>query len=469
MFAGGFIAIRLGDNFRHLFLITVDVDISGSHFDRSSGGSACPASSGVPLRAMLTAPRQAGSEGQSDQRGWALPRFSSRSPRKTPPRHLGTRAKKNMNVLVVDDQKTAREALQHALTDAGYQTHTAADGRDALQVLDACDCQLVVADWKMPGMNGIDLCHAIRGGEFRGYVYFIMLTSNSQPQHAIEALSAGADDYVAKPFNSAELVLRVNTGRRIIGLETRDLTIFALAKLAESRDPETGAHLERVRSYCRCLAKRLRLVPKFSGIVNDRFVQLIYDTSPLHDIGKVNVPDRVLLKPGKLTPSEFDVMKTHAQRGAETLEAAIAGYPQAAFLQMARDIALTHHEKYDGTGYPYGLAGDQIPLCGRIMAVADVYDALRSKRVYKPAFSHEVAKAIILEGSGKHFDPDVVDAFAACESEFVAIGDRFADDDAASGGEIVGQNMTQQVSNPALPILSNTSASNASGRSMFYG
>ena len=374
-----------------------------------------------------------------------------------------------MNVLVVDDQKTERDATANALTHAGYEVHAAADGRDALEALSACDCQLVVADWKMPGMNGIDLCHAIRSGEFRGYVYFIMLTSNSQPQHAVEALSAGADDYVAKPFNFAELVLRVNTGRRIIGLETRDLTIFSLAKLAESRDPETGAHLERVRSYCRCLARHLSSQPKFSGTINDRFVQLIYDTSPLHDIGKVNIPDSVLLKPGKLTPGEFEVMKTHAQRGAETLAAAIKGYPQAGFLQMAHDIALSHHEKYDGTGYPYGLAGDQIPLCGRIMAVADVYDALRSKRVYKPAFSHKAAKTVILDGSGKHFDPDVVAAFAACESEFVSIGDQHADDDSASNSEIFCRDTPQEVHNPAVPILSNASASNASSRSMFYG
>lgn len=334
-----------------------------------------------------------------------------------------------MKVLVVDDQPTARNAAAHALTHAGYDVHTAADGYEALDVLATCDCQLVVSDWKMPRMSGIELCRAIRGADFRGYVYFVMLTSNGRMQHAVEALSAGADDYVVKPFNSAELILRVNTGRRIIGLEMRDLTIFALAKLAESRDPETSAHLERVRGYCRCLASYLKREPRFRDEINDRFVQLIYETSPLHDIGKVTIPDRVLLKPGQLSDSEFEVMKTHAQRGADTLQAAMMEHPQAKFLQMARDIALAHHEKYDGSGYPLGLAGEQIPLCGRIVAVADVYDALSSKRVYKPAFSHEVAKSIILDGSGTHFDPAVVDAFTACESEFLAIRAQYADEE----------------------------------------
>ena len=351
-----------------------------------------------------------------------------------------------MKVLVVDDEQTIRRAIANTLAHAGYDVRTAADGREALQVLDACDYKLVVADWKMPRMDGIELCQSVRRGDFRGYVYFIMLTSNRQSEHIVEALSAGADDFIAKPFNAAELVLRVNTGRRMIGLEMRDLTIFALAKLAESRDPETGAHLERVRSYCRCLAIALKFVPGIRGEINDRFVQLIYETSPLHDIGKVNIPDSVLLKPGPLTPSEFEVMKTHAQRGADTLNAAINGYPQAGFLEMARDIALTHHEKYDGTGYPRGLVGEQIPLCGRIMAVADVYDALRSKRVYKPGFPHAMAASIIRDGAGKHFDPALVEAFAACEAEFLAISERFVEADA-------GQDLILDSPTPPWPGL----------------
>lgn len=332
-----------------------------------------------------------------------------------------------MKVLVVDDQHLARDAVAYTLTAAGYEVETAADGREALVILAKGGCQLVVSDWKMPGMDGIELCRAIREGNFRGYTFFIMLSSNSRVEDTVEGLMAGADDYVSKPFNPAELVLRVNTGRRIVGLETRDMAIFAMAKLAESRDPETGAHLERVRSYCRCLALQIKSHPKYAGQVDDHYIQLIYETSPLHDIGKVAIPDSVLLKPGRLTSDEFEIMKSHTIRGAETLQAALDEYPLAKFLQMARDIALSHHEKYDGSGYPYGLAGERIPLCGRIVAVADVYDALTSKRVYKDAFSHEVAKSIIVESSGTHFDPVIVDAFVQREAEFLGICRRYGD------------------------------------------
>ena len=216
-------------------------------------------------------------------------------------------------------------------------------------------------------------------------------------------------------------------GERLLGLETRDLLIFALAKLAESRDTDTGAHLERVRTYSRVIAEHLAKQPKYRTQVNSDFVRLIYLTSPLHDIGKVAIPDSVLLKPGSLTHEEFEVMKTHATRGAETLDAALREYPAAHFLRMARDIAASHHEWYDGAGYPQGLAGEQIPLCGRIVALADVYDALTSKRVYKDAFSHEKARTIVIQARGTHFDPDVVEAFLANEQKFMAIQQALSD------------------------------------------
>ena len=200
-----------------------------------------------------------------------------------------------------------------------------------------------------------------------------------------------------------------------------EVTIFSLARLAESRDFETGAHLERVRSYCRVLAEHLRQTEKYRNTIDDEYVRLLYQTSPLHDIGKVAIPDCILLKPGRLTEEEFAIMENHALAGAQTLEAAIEQYPHAAFLRMARDIALTHHEKHDGRGYPHGRAGTDIPLCGRIVALADVYDALTSKRVYKGAYNHAIARKIILDDIGRHFDPDVVEAFVACEDRFVAI------------------------------------------------
>ena len=334
-----------------------------------------------------------------------------------------------MNVLVVDDEPIARRVAAHTLEQAGYDVTTAQDGREALDILARGQHRLVVSDWVMPGMNGVELCRAIRSGQFSRYIYFIMLTGQTRPKETIEGLGAGADDYIGKPFNPGELILRVNIGRRIIGLETRDMTIFMLAKLAESRDSETGEHLERVRSYCRLIAKHLQDDPKFRQQVDDEYVGLVYQTSPLHDIGKVAIPDRILLKPGRLTAEEFEIMKTHTTHGAETIEAAMEQYPGTPFLEMARDIALGHHERYDGSGYPRGVAGDAIPLSARIMALADVYDALTSRRVYKQAFSHEKAKSIITEETGVHFDPAMLAIFLAHEPQFIAIREQFAETD----------------------------------------
>jgi putative two-component system response regulator len=334
-----------------------------------------------------------------------------------------------MDVLVVDDEAIARRAVQNTLREGGHDVITASNGREALELLNRHQIQLVVIDWEMPVMNGIEFCKAVRRGDSPHYVYIIMVTSRNRPTDTISGLAVGADDYVPKPFNPGELLMRVNTGQRIIGMESREMTIFALAKLAESRDPDTGAHLERVRSYCRVLALRLQQNAKLRDAVDDNYVRLLYETSPLHDIGKVAIPDAVLLKPGRLTADEIAIMKTHAVRGAETIESLLQKFPNTNFLQMARDIVLSHHEKFDGSGYPLGLAGKEIPLCGRIVAVADVYDALTSKRVYKDAFSHSTAKSIIVSDSGKHFDPEIVAAFIEAEDEFIRIRERYTDDE----------------------------------------
>lgn len=331
-----------------------------------------------------------------------------------------------MRILIVDDDELSLDMLSHALERDGYDVLRAANGREALSLLREGECRLVISDWDMPEMSGIELCQAIRGEDFGGYVYVILVTSHSGTDDLVRGMSAGADDFITKPFHAAELSVRVRAGRRVVSLETRDMAIFALAKLAESRDLETGHHLERVQCYSRALAEQLATNPQFRHEIDGEFIRLIYLTSPLHDIGKVGIPDAVLLKPGRLNDREFDIMKSHAMLGAKTLDAALERFPEARFLQIARDIAATHHERWDGTGYPAGLAGQQIPLCGRIVALADVYDALTSKRVYKEAFSHTVARSIILEGSGSHFDPDVVDAYLEVEPQFIAIRHQFA-------------------------------------------
>lgn len=209
---------------------------------------------------------------------------------------------------------------------------------------------------------------------------------------------------------------------------TRDVTILSLATLAETRDNETGAHILRTQHYVRILADHLRDHAQFKSELNDDTITLMFKSAPLHDIGKVGIPDAILLKPAKLTEDEFTIMKTHAQLGADALLVAKRELGTNSFLRYAREIALTHHEKWDGSGYPQGLKATDIPISGRLMAVADVYDALISKRVYKPAFPHEKAAEILKDGAGTHFDPDVVDAFIACEAQFKDIARRYGDE-----------------------------------------
>ncbi|HET6247637.1 MAG TPA: response regulator [Tepidisphaeraceae bacterium] len=338
----------------------------------------------------------------------------------------------NMRVLIVDDNALALIVLRKALVAAGYEVISAVNGREALDLLRDGSCRLVISDMEMPEMDGLDLCRAIRADGTHGYVYVMLLTSHDSREERVAGRRAGADDFISKPFDREELLARLETAERILSLETRDVTIFAMARLAESRDPETGAHLERVRAYSRVLAKHLAELDKFRSEISAEYIRLIYLTSPLHDIGKVGIPDSVLLKPGRLSDREFEIMKTHAMLGAQTLDAAMKQFPGVKFLQMARDIAATHHERFDGTGYSNRLAGCAIPLCGRIVALADVYDALTSRRVYKDAIGHDIARSIILSESGAHFDPDIVEAFAVREREFAAIRLEFAEHQAVA-------------------------------------
>jgi putative two-component system response regulator len=334
-----------------------------------------------------------------------------------------------MRALIVDDDELSLEILQDVLVQLGYEVERACNGKEALASLRRHSIHLVITDWEMPEMNGLELCRAIREEDFDGYVYVIMLTSREGGQQKIEGLHGGADAFLVKPLNPNELLVCLKTAERILSLETRDLAMFALAKLSESRDPETGAHIERVQSYARLLAQYLSTTERFHEVIDTEFSRLIFQTSPLHDIGKVGIPDTVLLKPGKLGEDEMAVMRTHANLGAQTLEASLQRFPHVRFLQMARDIAMSHHEHWDGNGYPAGLAGEEIPLAARIVALADVYDALTSRRVYRDALPHAQAKKIILSERGTHFDPDIIDAFIQTEGEFIAIRERFKDDE----------------------------------------
>jgi putative two-component system response regulator len=332
-----------------------------------------------------------------------------------------------VRILIVDDDAISLEILKFTLEAEGHEVDTARNGAQALAILARGAHPLVISDWEMPEMNGLELCRAVRSrGTGGGYLYFVLLTSRDGSASLVEGMAAGADDFITKPFNPDELAARVRVADRILSIETRDVTIFALARLAESRDSETGEHLERVQNYCQLLAEHLLRSGQFPGEIDANFVKLIYETSPLHDIGKVAIPDCVLLKPGRLSDEEFGIMKTHTTSGARTLEMAARKYPKAQYLKVARQIAASHHEKWDGTGYPEGLKGEQIPLAARIVALADVYDALVSKRVYKSSFTHLTARAIILEGKGTHFDPAMIEAFLALEPQFLEVQSRFS-------------------------------------------
>jgi len=344
-------------------------------------------------------------------------------------------------ILIVDDVPANLELLAGIIREQGYEPRPVPGGRLALQAARAELPDLILLDINMPEMNGFEVYTRLQADEALKAIPVIFITADAETANKVKAFAMGAVDYITKPFQTGEVAARVATHLRLRRLQMEvekhnahleDLvqdkireinraqmaTIFALAKLAESRDDQTGRHLDRVQVLCRVLAGELLCMRYGAGVITDRYVETIYQAAPLHDIGKVGVPDAILLKPGTLTAEEFDCARRHVATGAATLRAVHAQYPGNEFIAMGLDIAQSHHEKYDGTGYPEGLRGDAIPLSARIMAVADVYDALRSQRPYKPALPHAEARDIIIKNSGTHFDPAVVSAFAGRVRDF---------------------------------------------------
>ncbi len=333
-----------------------------------------------------------------------------------------------MKVLVVDDENVSRITLKVFSSKLGHDVFAAENGREAYRIWEEERPEIVITDWEMPEMNGLELCSRIRSGIEGAYTYIILVTGRDNIADVVEGMEAGADDYITKPFNKDELSVRIKAGERIIRLQTKDVVICSLAKLAESRDEDTGQHLDRVRHYSRVLAETLYGKPNRPSELNMQLIESIFMTAPLHDIGKVGIPDYILLKPGLLDDREFDIMKSHTLIGHNTLMDTYQKAPQAKYLKVASDIARGHHERFDGSGYPDGLKGDAIPLPCRVFALADVYDALVTKRPYKEPFAHDRARSIIMDGKGTHFDPDVVEAFLLCERQFHEIHERFGDD-----------------------------------------
>lgn len=351
-------------------------------------------------------------------------------------------------VLIVDDASDNLIQMNGMLEDH-YEVRLANTGRAALDLMQQVPRpQLVVLDANLPLIDGYGVCQQLKSSPDTADIPVIVL---QREPDARRAFGHGAADVVLKPVQAEELRARVDTHLQLchsrellkqqrnllehvveeVTLELSqmlDAMIWALASLAETREYETANHLRRVQHYVRALARQLRSHPRFEEELSDANIKALFKAAPLHDIGKVSIPDAILLKPERLTDAEFDVMKLHTVYGRDAIanvEHAL-GYTNT-FLRYAREITYSHQEKYDGSGYPQGLRGEAIPLSARLMAVADVYDALISRRVYKPAFTHETAMEMIRQGSGEHFDPDVVDAMLTVELEFMAIASRYSD------------------------------------------
>ncbi len=350
-------------------------------------------------------------------------------------------------VMVVDDTPANLNLLDEMLQGHGYRVVQFPRGTMALKAAAKNPPDLILLDIMMPGMDGFEVCRHLKADDNLRDIPVLFISALDGTDDKIKAFSAGGLDYVTKPFQEEEVLARVKTHLELhrVGRELHELnndlenqvqekvqeiadsqlaTIVAVSKLAEYRDDDTGWHIERTRVLCRILAEQLATMPRYSESISDAFIDTIYHAAPLHDIGKIGIPDSILLKPGKLTPEEFEIVKTHTIIGATTLEAVQRRYPGHAFVNMGIALTRSHHEKWDGSGYPDGLAGEDIPLSGRIMALVDVYDALRSKRTYKEEFTHDNACRIIEEGAGSHFDPGVVDAFIVLKSEFELVRER---------------------------------------------
>jgi len=357
-----------------------------------------------------------------------------------------------VKILIVDDSPEAIEVLSSVLPD-NCKCQVALSGEKAIELLEKSEelPDLILLDVMMPGMNGYEVCEHLKKDKRLKEIPVIYLSALSDTKDKVKAFIHGGVDYIEKPFQLEEVRARIATHLTLRFLqkalevhnhnlqqmveekvkeisESQMATIFALAKLAESRDEDTGDHLKRVQIFCALLAKKLGEHPQYMGKMDPEFINSLELASPLHDIGKVGIRDAILLKPGKLLPEEFEEMKEHTTIGANTLKEVYQNYPNNHFIRTGIEIAQSHHEKWDGSGYPEALSEDDIPLSARIMALVDVYDALRSKRCYKEAFTHETSCGIILQGRGTQFDPAVVDAFIALEHEFNSI--RTAMDDA---------------------------------------
>lgn len=356
----------------------------------------------------------------------------------------------NPVVLAIDDSPENLVLMSTLLKDR-YKVKVANSGARGLELARSAAPDIILLDIMMPVMDGYAVCEQLKRDPATAHIPVIFLTARAESDDEMHGLELGAVDYITKPISPPIFLMRIqnhlalkraadflrdkadylekevqNRTREIAALQ--EVTVQVVTSLAETRDQETGKHIRRTQLYVKALAEKLQNHPRFAASLGATEIDAIYKSAPLHDIGKVGIPDRILLKPGKLTEEEFEIMKTHTTLGYE----AIVHTEQelgvnVGFLRYAKEIALSHQEKWDGSGYPQGLSGDAIPVSARLMAIADVYDALISRRVYKEPYPHDRAIAILKEGRGSHFDPDVLDAFLAVETEVLGIALKYAD------------------------------------------
>jgi putative two-component system response regulator len=355
-------------------------------------------------------------------------------------------------ILAVDDTPD-NLSLISGLLKYDFHVRVANGGERAIKIAQSDNPpDLILLDIMMPDIDGYEVCKILKADKNTSHIPIIFLTAKTEIEDETRGLEMGAVDYIAKPFSPPIVLARVKTHLALKQMQDflrdknaflesevqkrteeivaiQDVTIHAMASMAETRDNETGNHIRRTQYYVKVLAEKLRLHPRFEKFLNnDKTIEMLFKSAPLHDIGKVGITDAILLKPGRLTGEEFDVMKTHTTLGRDAIVHAEKSLGiEVQFLQYAKEIAYSHQEKWDGSGYPEGLSGDDIPISARLMAVADVYDALISRRVYKQPMPHNDAVKIMLEGRGQHFDPDMIDAFMACHDKFRMIGERYAD------------------------------------------
>lgn len=346
----------------------------------------------------------------------------------------------NTRILVIDDEPFFLELLSNALT-PHFQVSLAKNGEQGIKLAQGAGRpDLILLDILMPEMDGYETCQRLKSNPATSEIPVIFLTAKQQMEDELKGFQAGALDYITKPISIPVLLARLKTqltaSEQRLALEqlvqertdelerTKDAIVYSMGQMAEMRDKETGDHLLRTRDYVALLALKMARLPRYRSTLTPRLIKAFERAAPLHDIGKVAIPDKILLKPGKLSPQEWEIMQTHAEHGKITIESAEEKIGTTLFIQVAKDIAYCHHEKWDGSGYPQGIAGEEIPLSARLMALADVYDALTTERPYKKIFSHDAATEMITQQRGGHFDPDITDCFEQINQEFNTISSK---------------------------------------------